>query len=252
MWAESVASRGSQEIGSCILKYLRLRASEASHLIVFSDACGGQNRNINIACLWMYVVSSSDFAYTVVDHKFMISGHSYLTNNRDFGSIEKANRRTQHVFIPGEWCTLVENARTKNPFQVVRMSQEDFVSTKNVRSEIVYRKVNTRKEKVEWLQIIQWIRLRRDKPYEIRYKYSHNVLEAWKILDVQRRQAGRPAIPGIISLDPLYNNARPINTKKLQDLHVLMDFIPPIHHAFYNELQSSNDVNSTSENEDVP
>ena len=29
------------------------------------------------------------------------------------------------------------------------MSQEDFVSTKNMRSEIVYRKVNTRKE---WLQ----------------------------------------------------------------------------------------------------
>ena len=69
MWAESVASRGSHEIGSCILKYLQ----------------------------------------------FMILGHSYLPNNRDFGSIEKANRRNQHVFIPEEWCTLVENVRTKNP-----------------------------------------------------------------------------------------------------------------------------------------
>ena len=100
MWPESVASRGSHEIGSCILKYLKLRASEATHLIVFSDACGGQNRNINIVCQWMYVVSNSDFAYSVVDHKFMISGHSYLPNGRDFGSIEKANHRTQHIFIP--------------------------------------------------------------------------------------------------------------------------------------------------------
>ena len=90
-WPESVASRGSAEIGSSILQYLKLRASDATHLIVFSDACAGQNRNINIAYLWMHVVFSSEFKYSVVDHKFMISGHSYLLN---FGSIENANRCT--------------------------------------------------------------------------------------------------------------------------------------------------------------
>ena len=181
MWPESVASRGSQEVSSSILKYLKLRASDATHLIVFSDACGGQNRNINITCFWMYVVSSNDFAYTVVDHKFMISGHSYLPNDRDFGSIENANRRTQHVFVPEDWCTLVERARTKNPFHVVRMKRADFVSTKTIRSEIVYRKVNTKKEKVDWLSI-RWLQLRKEKPYEIRYRYSHNTLEAVRML----------------------------------------------------------------------
>lgn len=65
--------------------------SQASHLILFSDACGGQNRNINIACFWLYIVSNPDFSYTVVDHKSMLSGHSYLPNDRDFGSIEKAS-----------------------------------------------------------------------------------------------------------------------------------------------------------------
>lgn len=67
----------------------------------------------------MYVVSNSDFAYSVVDHKFMILEHSYLPNDHDFGSIEKAHRQTQHIFIPEDWYTLVENARTKNPFHVV-------------------------------------------------------------------------------------------------------------------------------------
>ena len=96
MWSESIVSRGSHEIGSAILKYLQLTGSKASHLMVFSDACGGHNRNINIACLWMYVVSSSDFPYSVVDHKFRESGHSYLPNDRDFGSIEKASRKNHH------------------------------------------------------------------------------------------------------------------------------------------------------------
>ena len=87
-WPESVNSRRSAEIGSCILQHLKLRASDATNLIVFSDACGGQNRNIYLACLWMNAVSSSEFNYPVVDHKFMVSGHSYLPYDRDFGSIE--------------------------------------------------------------------------------------------------------------------------------------------------------------------
>ena len=86
----------------------------------------------------------------------MIFGHLYLPNDRDFGSIKKANQRTQHVFVPEDWCNLVENARTKKSFQVVRMTAEDFVSTQNIRCEIMYRKVNTKKEKVERLKI-RWL-----------------------------------------------------------------------------------------------
>ena len=70
MWPESVASRGSAEIGSSILQYLKLRTSDAIHLIVFIDACGGQNCNINLACLWMHVISSSEFKYSVEQQGF--------------------------------------------------------------------------------------------------------------------------------------------------------------------------------------
>ena len=190
MWPESTASRGTHEICSSILKYLTLRASpQANHLIVYSDACGGQNRNINVACLWLYIVSSTSYPYTTIDHKFMVSGHSYLPNDRDFGSIEKVSRHAQSVYTPEDWFTLVETARKKYAFQVVRMTQSDFVTPAPVRSEIVYRKMNTRKEKVEWLSI-GWIRTVKDKPYQILYKYSHNDLECFKTLDVRRKTKG--------------------------------------------------------------
>ncbi len=246
MWPESVASRGSREISSCILRYLRMNRSNASCLTVFSDACGGQNRNINVVCLWMYIVNSPEFSYTTIDHKFMVSGHSYLPNDRDFGSIEKANRRTPLIFVPEDWYTLVEHARSKNPFVVTRMSMADFSSTDAIRSEIVYRKVNTRKEKVEWLGI-RWFQIQKEKPFEVRYRYSHNTLEAWKILDVRKRRAGRPADLGTAALTPLYSCPRAINAKKLQDLQVLLQFIPPVHHAFYNGLQSTAREESASE-----
>lgn len=169
MWSESVASRGSHEICSCIIKYLKLRPSQATHLIVYSDACGGQNRNINVACLWLYLVSNKDYSYTTIDHEFMVSGHSYLPNDRDFGFIEKANRHTQSVYTPEEWCTLVETARVKNPFHVQPMRCDDFASLAPARSEIVYRKMNTLNEKVEWLDI-RWIQTRHGS--HIRYSTS--------------------------------------------------------------------------------
>ena len=47
MLHEGIASRGSQEIASCLCQHLKTNGSTAKHLIAFSDACGGQNRNIN-------------------------------------------------------------------------------------------------------------------------------------------------------------------------------------------------------------
>ena len=248
MWPESTASRGSQEVCSCVMKYLRMRNSSASHMVVYSDACGGQNRNINVACMWMHIVSSSDFKYTVIDHKFMISGHSYLPNDRDFGNIEKANHRTQHIFVPDDWCTLVKKARRNNPFHVTKMEMGDFVSVQNVRSMIVYRKVDVNKQKVDWLSI-RWLRFSKEHPLEIYFRYSHNTLEAWKILDVHPRRQGRPSDVGRTALVPLYTSQRCIKDSKIKDLKSLMDYIPPVHHPFYNALQETTEKEFESESE---
>ena len=82
MWNECVASRGSQEVDSCVLQHLQESVSTANYLIAFSDACGGQNCNINIVCFWLYIVASPSLAYERIEHKFMISGHMYLPNDR--------------------------------------------------------------------------------------------------------------------------------------------------------------------------
>ena len=88
MWNESIASRGSDEIGSCLLSHLKEMDTTATKLIVYSDACGGQNRNIYIVCVWLNVVASSEYPFTSVDHNFMETGHLYLPNDRDFGHVE--------------------------------------------------------------------------------------------------------------------------------------------------------------------
>lgn len=125
------------------------------------------------------------------------------------------------------------------------MATEDFVSVKNVRSLIVYRKVNKYKEKVNWLGI-HWLRFSKDHPLEIQYRYSHNSLEVRKTLDVHPRRPGLPADVGRATLVPLYTRPRPLQENKLQDLKVLMQFIPPVHYPFYNALEQATEGNTES------
>ena len=176
MWHEGIASRGSQEVGSCMVNHLRHMTTTASHLILYSDACGGQDRNINLVCLWLHIVASPNYLLTKIDHKFMVTGHSFLPNDRDFGCIETARRKTQHLFVPEDWQRLVRTARQKNPFYVTDMKTEDFLSLKELTKAIVNRKNNTNQQKVEWLKI-RWIQVNREKPYQFLYRYSHNTLE---------------------------------------------------------------------------
>ena len=89
MWHKGVGSRGSEEMGSCLLHRLyHLSSSAVTKLILYSDSCGGQNHNVNMVCLWLHIVASPEFNITQIDHKFMVSSHSYLLNDRGFGSIE--------------------------------------------------------------------------------------------------------------------------------------------------------------------
>jgi len=237
MWHEAVASRGSDEVGSCILKHLQEINIQptTTHLITFSDSCGGQNRNIYLVCLWLHIVACSYLPITTVDQKFMLPGHSYLPNDRDFGNIELAKKKKQAIYIPDDWYSLVRETRHKNPFSVCEMKSADFASIKSLKSHIVNRKVNTQKQKVNWLEI-HWIRVTKDKPFQFSYKYSHNALEAWKVVDLSRRTKGRRVDMGRISLPRLYDGPRQINDKKLEDLLSLLDYIPPVFHSFYQEL----------------
>ena len=82
MWSEAVGGRGSSEVGSSIL--LRLKqmnlSSSVTHLITYSDSCGGQNHNVNTVSLWLHSVACDYLPITTVDQKFNVSRHSFLPN----------------------------------------------------------------------------------------------------------------------------------------------------------------------------
>ncbi|XP_074028086.1 uncharacterized protein [Leptinotarsa decemlineata] len=234
VWDETVASRGPQEVGSCILFYIK-NYIKSKRLIMYSDQCGGQNRNIKMSLLCNYITASRNFTVEEIDHKFLVSGHSYLPSDQDFGLIEKEKKFHPHVFIPQDWHTVIKHARKKHPFIVINMDKSNFFSTKFLESTITNRKVSESKTKVEWLKI-QWLRFRKDFPNTLQYKYSNHEDVYFETVDLKKRKS---VSKNTMELPLLYPNGNTINEAKKRDLLQLMELIPPIHHEFYKNLRSS-------------
>ena len=61
-----------------------------------------------------------------IDHKFLVSGHSYLPCDQDFGLVEKQKKLFPNIFIPEHWNNVILAARKKKPFKIICMNKRDF------------------------------------------------------------------------------------------------------------------------------
>lgn len=84
MWSELQGGRGSDQIASCILKKLLQLPTNIQQVITYSDTCGGQNRNINMAVMFMYALAKNN-NLEVIDQKFLLPGHTRLECDSDHG-----------------------------------------------------------------------------------------------------------------------------------------------------------------------
>lgn len=92
VWNESIASRGGQGIASCLINHLKNYVpSLADNVILYSDSCGGQNRNIKLALLLKRFLASSHLKS--ITQKYFISGHSYNSCDRCYSLIEKYKKK---------------------------------------------------------------------------------------------------------------------------------------------------------------
>ena len=86
-WTEISGNRGSCEIGSCLLWDITNHfPPHVKHLSLFSDTCGGRNRNIQVASLFLNLVQVTELS--IMEQKFLESGHSYMECDSMHSAIE--------------------------------------------------------------------------------------------------------------------------------------------------------------------
>ncbi|CAH1103862.1 unnamed protein product [Psylliodes chrysocephalus] len=67
-----------------------------------------------------------------IEHRFLVSGHTYLPCDRDFAQIEKHKRYLRQMYCPEDWFEAVRKSKRANPFEVIVMEQKDFLSFQKV------------------------------------------------------------------------------------------------------------------------
>lgn len=121
LWYEGIAGRGGNEISSCLLHILNnINPSNKKKITIWSDNCASQNKNRMIVFIYIFLVSVG--LYETIDHKFLVSGHSFLQCDRDFALIEKRKRKCKPM-VPADWRYVIESSANNGKFQVVDMQR---------------------------------------------------------------------------------------------------------------------------------
>lgn len=232
VWYESVAKRGANEIGSCVFKAVENLPQNIKHVILYSDTCPGQNKNSLFLAMCVSVVKNTHVE--IVDHKFMVPGHSRMECDSDHAQIEKFKKRHDTpISHSHDWAQMIRLVNKKNPFSVIELDQNDFLDYASLlKTEINMNKSNETGEKCVWREV-KWLKI---KPQKVFYKRNLKEDEPFATIDIARRNKPNP------QLHPpaCYNAPIPIAPEKKKDLLTLLRYIPPVFHEFYNQLPTTN------------
>lgn len=257
MWDETVAMRGSQEIGSCLYKYVRELLGDVKEIIFYSDCCPGQTRNIIISTVFLILVKErhEENKPLVIHHKFLTPGHTHMEADGVHALIERAKKKTTScIEIPRDWSNFIRCIECTPKINVYQMEQSEFLNFKSLlKNEFVHRTHNTDGEKVYWNEI-NWLKYEysQDNPSQILYKTSLKESEEFKVLDISRKKSLRNS--QTFDIGPCNTSPIVLSKEKVDDLKSLLPYISSssklYYNAFINSLQSSSDTNDICPFED--
>lgn len=234
MWHEGIASRGGNEIASCLLSHLKSLQENTRNIIFYSDSCFGQNKN-SLVALMFSMFSSSNENIDCIDHKFLVPGHTHMECDIDHSIIERKKKNTSiQIHHPRDWFQLVRSVGVKRQFKVIEMQQSgifDFSSV--IKNKVVIRKVSEEGDKINWKNI-RWLRY--EKVFGlIQYKNSLRDDEPFKTLNIRKRGVNDITYN---NLPVRYTEPIKISSAKKRDLLSMLPLIDSCYHDFYTSLQS--------------
>lgn len=238
-----MASRGSNEVNSCIFKYGMNLPSSVTHLVKFSDRCYGQNLNINSIVADLFLLQETSFL-TTIDSKFYISGHTHMEVDIAHAVIERYKKKySKNVETPDDWEVMIGKA--SKDFDVKKMTSKDFFDfSENLKQKLVYRKTNTLKKPWNFEELL-WIRVEKQHPFTFKYKTTYDANEQFKQVSLirknERKHLKGKSINLTASLKYPADNVNPIKKDKKRDLLQLLKYIKPENHKFYKDLKETDD-----------
>ncbi len=229
VWPESIAHRGSNEVVSCLHQYLQALRG-VSTVMLFSDSCGGQNKNSTVIHYLYTLVRTGQFQ--TIQHIFPVRGHSFLPCDRDFAKTESKKKKTGRLYIPEHWIDVIRSARKSKPFAVVPVSQDTVFDFQSHLAQFFKRTVSSHGERLK-IRDARVFEYSINHPNELWVKYSLATGSTWHKFVIEKKNSPVPSLP----VQPVYSSILPINPNKVDDLkRIVYKFVPREFRYFYDGI----------------
>lgn len=124
--------KGSDSVASFIYDFLiKIDLDFYEQIVIFSDACGGQNRNYLI--MKFLCLMAIQFKKTILQ-VFPVRGHSYNVCDRNFANISKKVKKMQAIEVPKQYYDIITQLNyhqiKANVFNWQKLFQENFKPNK--------------------------------------------------------------------------------------------------------------------------
>ena len=119
-WPETEAKRGLNEVARCCDDFIANHLNGAlRNLHVFTDGCRGQNHNNTMVQHLHSLVLNGRL--DSVTHLLPMRGHSYLPCDREFGVVERMQKRRDHIELYTKWNDMI-----RERFEVTTMEGQQI------------------------------------------------------------------------------------------------------------------------------
>lgn len=226
VWHEGQSGRGGNQMASCLFQALNVGifSTYKRNLCIWSDNCAGQLKNRMLLFLYIYMVSLGFFDN--IDHKFLMSGHSFSASDRDFALIEKRAKRSKMETVK-DVKEVIAASRPSRPYKVLDMGDVKFFDFDTASAKYIV---------TSKLRITQasWLRVTKTDPGVVSYKQNFNELVGWEKCHVLKKgitvenikSAELTCLPGVC----------PLNENKKKDIRTMMEFIDEDNREFFQNI----------------
>lgn len=130
LWDEMIAGRGSEEIGSALLKGMENLSTEISDVHLHLDCCGSQNRNVYLSAKLMETAYMKNIKIT---HTYLEPGHTHMEADTIHARIEIQEKHTSTILeVPKDRANIIKSIPRGNMLHVNEIKISDFLQVKSL------------------------------------------------------------------------------------------------------------------------
>lgn len=128
IYHEGTARKSPDEVCSFVYEYLTSVPNHIKEVHVFSDNCGGQNKNHTLNRVFLALTDSGRFRK--IEQYYPIRGHSYLPCDRNFALITRKLRKNDRLYTIHQLTELIVTSSSSNKFTVKEVDNSEILNFK--------------------------------------------------------------------------------------------------------------------------